>query len=102
MSRAWTVGLGVLMFVLGAYSAPHLRADVQREKPEDVASRALIPEQPIRGRIVRIPGAEDCKVIAVLQEWVKCEDRPVWRNLYNGASYSILDLSREPGEAPLK
>jgi hypothetical protein len=87
------------MFVLGAYTAPHLRADAQRERPDDVAARALLPEQPIRGRLVRIPGEEDCRVIAVLQEWVKCEDRPVWRNLYNGASYSILDTSREPGEA---
>ena len=95
MTRIWTVGLAVAMFVLGAYSAPHLRADAQRERPDEVASRALLPEQPVRGRLVRIPGAEDCRVVAVLQEWVKCEDRPEWRNLYNGSCYTILETSRE-------
>ena len=100
MTRLWTVGLGVAMFVLGAYSAPHLRADAQRERPDDAPARALLPEQPIRGRVVRIPGQEDCRVTAVIQEWVKCDDRPVWRNLYNGASYSVLDTSRDAGEAP--
>lgn len=95
MTRTWTAGFGVAMFILGAYSAPHLRAGAQREKPEEAASRALIPEQPIRGRIVRIPGSEDCRVLAVLQEWVKCEDRPEWRNLYNGSSYTILETSRD-------
>jgi hypothetical protein len=94
MRNVWVVALGAVMFVLGAYSAPLLRAQPQRERPRDgridVAERALLPEQPIQRVVVRTPGHDDCEVEAVIQEWVKCRERPTWRNLYNGAAYSIL------------
>jgi hypothetical protein len=96
MRNALMMGFGVVMFVVGAFAAPLLRAQGDRERPKEVATRALLPEWPSRGKVVKTPGFEDCKVIAVISEWVKCEDRPIWRNLYNGASYSVLDsLSRE-------
>ena len=91
MRTAWMMGFGVLMFTLGTVSAPHLQASPQGDRADAVAARALLPEQPIRGRTVRIGGKEACKVTAVIQEWVRCEENREWRNLYNGASYSIDD-----------
>lgn len=95
MSRVSVIGFGLAMFVLGAYAAPLLRADTQGDRPSDIAARALLPEQPSRGKIVSI-GGDNCRVIAVLQEWVKCEERPTWRNLYNGTAYSVLEPPRQP------
>lgn len=94
MQRVWAVALGVVMFVLGAYSAPLLTAQSSRDRDRVIGTntpeRALLPEQPIQRMVVRTPGHDDCEVEAVIQEWVKCRERPTWRNLYNGAAYSVL------------
>ena len=77
MRKSLLVMFGVVMFALGAYSAPSAQRTATENAPD-------LPQTPEVGQQVEFRGSGRCKVVQVAREWVKCAEVPQWRNVYNG------------------
>lgn len=86
MRKSLLVVFGVVMFALGAYSAP----SAQRTADENVP---YLPQLPQVGQQIEFGSTGRCQVVRVAREWVKCSEVPQWRNVYNGQMYSLHPLT---------
>ena len=82
MRKSLLVVFGIVMFALGGYSAPSAQRTATEYAP-------YLPQTPEVGQQVEFRDSGRCKVVQVAREWVKCEQVPQWRNVYNGQMYSL-------------